>query len=196
VTRDLAEIDDELARLIEEAHGWQVNLGRLTVRSSLSQQKLFILFVGFHSAMGLGGAALILKGTGRAADLGIALLVGALFGLGAFMAEVWGRTVDKTAWIREIAYGERTREHFRDLIARREAIRERDAAPESSPDAAHPGGSAIGCPNRALTAINPQQHERGELPPASRSPWHQLLPRLIPTATVTSGATEFHTSEP
>jgi hypothetical protein len=140
VARDLAEIDEELETLIEEAHGWQVNLGRLSVRSSLSQQTLFLLFVGFHLATSLGGAALILKGSGRAADLGIALLVGALFGLGTFMAEVWGRTVDKTAWIREIAYGERTREHFRELIARREAILERQAASEGSPDAAHPGG--------------------------------------------------------
>jgi hypothetical protein len=44
--------------------------------------------------------------------------------------------VDKTTWIQEIAYGERTREHFRELIAQREAILERQAASEGGPSRA------------------------------------------------------------
>jgi hypothetical protein len=57
-----------------------------------------------------------------------------LFGTGAFMAEVWGRTVDKTAWIDDMVHGERTRERFRELLNRYDALSERLAAVENGSD--------------------------------------------------------------
>jgi hypothetical protein len=122
---ELAHVQRELAGLIDEAHRWQFSWGRLRITATPSQQTLFRLFAGFHVATGLGGVVLILKGSGRAADLGIALVVGALFGIGAFMAEVWGRTVDKTAWMFDILYGERKRERFRELYVREQMLADR-----------------------------------------------------------------------
>jgi hypothetical protein len=132
--KDLSEVDEELDEIVAEAHAWHLGRGRLSIRASLSQQTLFLLFVGFHLATSLGGVALILWGRGRAADLGIALLVGALFGIGAFMAEVWGRTVDKAAWLDDIGYWEPIRARFRELVKRRQALRERLEALESGSD--------------------------------------------------------------
>jgi hypothetical protein len=134
--RELEEVNRELEEMFKDGNSWYLTGGPLRIKLWLPPPLLSMMFASLHFAAGLGGIWLILRGSERGANLGSALLVGALFGIGAFMAAVWGKTVDKTAWMYEILHGERTRERFRELVNRQDALRERLAALESTPDVA------------------------------------------------------------
>jgi len=57
-------------------------------------------FVSFHLLVLATGAVLIFVG-GAPRDLGMALVVGALFGFGAFIAQVWTMQVSREQWLSE-----------------------------------------------------------------------------------------------
>lgn len=86
---------DELIRLHAEfdqlwagVQGLQLWWGPLRVRARLGSQRLAALFTAFHGLTAAAGVMFIFMGESFA-ELGVALVVGSLFGIGAFVAQVW-----------------------------------------------------------------------------------------------------------
>ncbi len=101
--------------------GWRVDVGRLAVRRHVGSQLFAKLFVLFNLCLGVFGGVLIFVG-GSASDLGIALVVGALFSFGAFLTEVWSQTVDKEQAAADAIFGEERRSELRRLQEQRTAL--------------------------------------------------------------------------
>ncbi|TCC40990.1 hypothetical protein [Kribbella speibonae] len=95
-----AELIAEHDRLMDAISGWQFRMGPVRLRGYFNSMRFARYFVGFHIVVGLAGAALIFFG-GSPRDLGMAMVVGALFGFGAFLAQVWTMQVEKEHWLEE-----------------------------------------------------------------------------------------------
>jgi hypothetical protein len=72
---------------------WQIQVSRFHVRRRLGSQAFAKIFVLVNLTLGVTGGVLIFT-DGKTADLGIALVVGAAFSLGAFVSAVWTLTVE------------------------------------------------------------------------------------------------------
>ncbi len=77
-----------------EASTWQFAVGPLRFRSAFKSMRFARYFVDFHLLVGATGGVLIFA-RGPARDLGMALVVGALFAFGAFVAQVWSVQVQE-----------------------------------------------------------------------------------------------------
>jgi hypothetical protein len=88
--QDLRDVEQELARLMRRYNTAVTNLGPVTIKAHLPPLRVFKLFIGFHVVTAFGGATMILRGSGRVGDLGIALVVGALFGIGRLLGRGLG----------------------------------------------------------------------------------------------------------
>ena len=86
----LAELDE----FNRNVAGWQFAAGPVYVRGAFSSMRLARYFIVFHLLVWVVGGVLILT-DGPARELGMALVVGALFGFGAFVSQVWTLQVQK-----------------------------------------------------------------------------------------------------
>ena len=87
-------------RLMDAIAGWQFRMGPVRLSGYFNSMRFARYFVGFHVVIALVGAGLIFFG-GSPRDLGMAMVVGALFGFGAFLAQVWTVQVEKEHWLIE-----------------------------------------------------------------------------------------------
>ncbi|WP_336159923.1 hypothetical protein [Amycolatopsis sp. VC5-11] len=92
----LAEAKDVIERyknLRNELTGWNLSLGPIQISRALGTNHIFIIFAAWHIvALGAGIGILLLWRSGT--ELGIALTVGALFGIGSFISQVWSQGMD------------------------------------------------------------------------------------------------------
>jgi hypothetical protein len=110
-----AELDQIIARMWVLADpSWQIRLGPLFVHRRVGSQTFTRLFVSFNLLLGVAGGVLIFFG-GSFSELGIALVVGAAFSLGAFLTEVWSLTVQGEREARELVRGDDLRNELRGL---------------------------------------------------------------------------------
>ncbi|WP_405059622.1 hypothetical protein OG474_43790 [Kribbella sp. NBC_01505] len=87
--------------LRDELSTWNFRLGPVGINARFGSLRLAKYFVGFHLVVAIIGALLIFLTEDAPRDLGMALIVGALFGLGAFIAQVWAAQVSREEWLRE-----------------------------------------------------------------------------------------------
>jgi hypothetical protein len=67
IETDMAEVERRLTELVRETITWNLKVGRLHLRWPIGPQRLFVMFVSFHLMVGVGGALLLLRASGRAA---------------------------------------------------------------------------------------------------------------------------------
>ena len=118
-----AELDQVTARMWELlTPSWQLQVGPVRVRRRIGSQAFAKIFVLLNLALGVTGGVLIFT-DGKVADLGIALVVGAAFSLGAFVSAVWSLTVEAERNRYSAMVGDEVRREMRQLQERHEAIR-------------------------------------------------------------------------
>ena len=100
----------------------QLQVGPVHVRRRIGSQAFAKIFVLLNLALGVTGGVLIFT-DGKVADLGIALVVGAAFSLGAFVSAVWSLTVEAERNRYSAMVGDEVRREMRQLQERHEAIR-------------------------------------------------------------------------
>lgn len=105
-------LDEQLTSFWRHLSGWKLHLGPLVVRAAPGAQRLALGFFAFHVTLALGGALMIVLVQGVWADLGIAMVVGALFAFGSFLAQMWAMQQDR---YRSFTDTDRLRRGFADL---------------------------------------------------------------------------------
>lgn len=96
----IGELRDEWREIQRRLSTWNFYIGRVGFSAEFNSMRFARYFVGFHVLVGIMGGALIFT-AGPARELGMALVVGALFGLGAFIAQVWSTQVSTERWLVE-----------------------------------------------------------------------------------------------
>lgn len=89
--RRRAQYIAEHNRIYDNLNTWHIGIGKFRVRGTIGTNGIAIVFVVWHLLAGTVGVVLTLNGS---KDLGIALVVGALFGFGAFLAQFWSQAMD------------------------------------------------------------------------------------------------------
>ena len=79
---------------------WHFQAGPVGVSARLSSMRLAQLLVLLYLVITATGVVLITMG-GAPRDIGIALVVGAVFASGAFLAQVWTLQVERERWVTE-----------------------------------------------------------------------------------------------
>jgi hypothetical protein len=79
----------EWQELRDELSTWHFYVGPIGISARFNSMRFTRYFVGLHLLVALCGTDLIFVSDGVPRDLGLALVVGALFGFGAFIAQVW-----------------------------------------------------------------------------------------------------------
>ncbi|RZT15200.1 hypothetical protein EV649_5986 [Kribbella sp. VKM Ac-2569] len=121
----LRKLSDQLDAIDEaraEAEGdrynwWAVVVGPLRLAGYVGSQHLGWLFAGFHLVVASTGILFFFL-PGNLPNLGAALVVGALFGFGAFLAQMWAIQVEREAGRQEDEY----RKLLRDLDLRQQSV--------------------------------------------------------------------------
>lgn len=95
VVRDAERIEEELGKLRadlwelagREVNSWQVRAGRVRLAARLGSADIFVVYVVFLLAALSAGSLLTFFDSTK--ELGIALVVGAIFAGGSFVAQMW-----------------------------------------------------------------------------------------------------------
>lgn len=127
-----ADIEAQIRSLYRDRITWTLPLGRWAIRRPLASGYLFWAFVALHMSAATAGAVMILVGHGRLPDLGIALVVGALFGAGAFMAEVWVQSIHREQTFMAELFGDRERRLLNELVDRLDRLEDVDTDDKGS----------------------------------------------------------------
>lgn len=128
----LDDLWTEWEELRAELSTWHFYVGPVGVSARFNSMRFARYFVAFHLLVAASGAVLIFISDGAPRDLGLALVVGALFGFGAFIAQVWSAQVDREAWLRE----DEARQRVETLNARIErAMKHQQRAIQSAAEA-------------------------------------------------------------
>jgi hypothetical protein len=85
---ELEALNSRLAALaLEEAHGWQLRAGPLRIRGRVSSGTVALITIIFLSVTLISGVVLMIYGAAN--ELGIALVVGSIFGLSSCLTQFW-----------------------------------------------------------------------------------------------------------
>jgi hypothetical protein len=135
---DSEALMDEYNKLVNDMSGWQFHVGPIRLSGYFNSMRFARYFVGFHIGVGAAGTVLIFFG-GAPRDLGVAMVVGALFGFGAFLAQVWTVQVEME---RSVLTGQ-GREKYLELVEKLRAVEQAGEATSSveqtGPDAEKTG---------------------------------------------------------
>ena len=115
----LKSVDYEMQKEIRRrsSQGW----GLGPIRFEASSGIITIGYIAFHAACFVIGIVLITLG-GIPRDVGIAVVVGALFAFGSFMAQWWAVVVQREISVRDAADQESDAALWRELTLRRARI--------------------------------------------------------------------------
>lgn len=114
---ELARLRDEFDQFFADLQGVQLKWGPLRARARLGSQRVAALFAAFHGFTMLAGIVLVFMGDSFS-ELGVALVVGSLFSVGAFVAQVWAlQSARETALVADVH-----RARFMELLQRWEAL--------------------------------------------------------------------------
>jgi hypothetical protein len=103
------------------ARPWRFSLGPIRIRYPASPMFIVQVFVVFHVLFFAVGAALIFT-TGPTRELGIAMVVGAVFAFGSFVAQFWVVADARANAVYKEAVGDLETRNLKRLAARREEI--------------------------------------------------------------------------
>ena len=103
---ELRRVEDQLwtvyGRTVPD--DWAFGIGPVKIRRGIRSMRATQVYVLFNAVAFAAGAVLILTG-GAAQDLGIAIVVGALFAFGSFVAQFWGILVQREYEHRKAVFG-------------------------------------------------------------------------------------------
>lgn len=127
--------DDELDRLVDEfdaveeefweaankaTSGWQLKIGPLYAKRHIGSQAIARIFIAFCLTCFVAGAALALTPSTR--ELGVAMVVGAIFAGGSFIIQLWGVQIQQEKAFAEKLFEEEKKRYFRSLMKRRDRL--------------------------------------------------------------------------
>lgn len=124
----------------DPAAPWRFGLGPIRIRYPASPMFIVQVFVLFHILCFAVGAALIFT-TGPTRELGIAMVVGAIFAFGAFVAQFWAVSYERANAIYKEAVGDLETRKLKRLAAKRAEIASQIEHLER-PDGSNPQPSA------------------------------------------------------
>lgn len=101
---------------------WRIDLGPVRLAARVSSQQFTRLFVAYTGLLALVGGGLTLYANDQVANLGAALLVGAIFSFAAFLTEVWSLTVEGERAAQRLIAGDEVAEELLQLRARSEQL--------------------------------------------------------------------------
>jgi hypothetical protein len=128
--RQLEALDEQVwAEIRQRAAVGRWGLGRFRFR--IGSARISTLFAAFHLACFVVGVTLITVG-GTAKTIGIAVVVGALFAFGSFIAQLWAVSVQHELSVTNAAYKESREAMWHELAVKREAVVKRIKALDSS----------------------------------------------------------------
>lgn len=85
-----------LRQVHREFGGWSIGVGKLRIRAVVGTNFIAIVFVLWHLLLGATGVAgTLFWEEGR--ELAVALLVGALFSFGSFLAQFWSQAMTSSS---------------------------------------------------------------------------------------------------
>jgi hypothetical protein len=87
-----AERYRELGNIYRNFSTWSIGIGKLKISASVGTQAIAVAFVAWHVLAAVAGIVLTI--IWKEKELGVALIVGALFGIGSFMAQFWSQAMD------------------------------------------------------------------------------------------------------
>ena len=128
LTAELRAIDDEIDREIARLSShWTLQFGPFKL-SVTGVKSISLIYVVFNVACFVFGIAFVLL-RGVLANLGIALIVGAIFSFGTLIAQVWAISVQNASNIVAQAFGnirnrrlENLGEKYAELVGRRDEL--------------------------------------------------------------------------
>lgn len=83
----------EFRKIYQSYRTWSISIGRVRIRAVMGTNLIAIVFVAWHVLAGAAGTLITILWTDNR-ELGVALIVGALFGFGSFMSQVWSQAMD------------------------------------------------------------------------------------------------------
>ena len=114
---ELGALNEALnAAEVDRYYRWQVRVGPVRLAGQVGSQRLGWLFIAFHGLAGSVGIACFFL-PGAFPGLGAALVVGSLFGFGAFLAQAWTRQMEREEG--------RTEDEYRQLLSEIEQRRQK-----------------------------------------------------------------------
>jgi len=125
---ELLEIRKKYGKILKKFHKeyrtWRLSLGPIRVKAALSSQHIALIFAFWHAFAGAAGILVfIFWQAGR--PLGIALVVGSLFGMGSFVSQVWSQAMNKERDLHNKLWQEEQMEFVRELMTEVNDIDER-----------------------------------------------------------------------
>ena len=121
--RDLREVERALATaFMEEAAGWGVGVGPIRIQGIFTPELITIIFVVFNALCFVLGVVFSLLG-GTLSSLGVSLVVGSIFAVSAFVAQLWAVSYQRAKEVRRKVFGDDL-EKLRDLAGERANILE------------------------------------------------------------------------
>jgi hypothetical protein len=100
-----------------KAHGWQFAAGPIRIVANVGPRTTSIIFIAFNTACFIAGIALMFV-SDLAASIGAALIVGALFSFGAFVAQFWVAAFQREHDMIERVFSETRYEGLQQLSAK------------------------------------------------------------------------------
>jgi len=123
-TDRLQEIEHELAEAWAAEAEWQLYVGPVRLRRTMSSRSWFLLLVVLCATSFASGAVLTLMGDTK--ELGVALVVGAVFATASFLGQVWTVQVQEERKLLMDLRGRERRERFQRILQERQQLIDRD----------------------------------------------------------------------
>lgn len=130
-SEDMRRLNAEAERLrfVLDPHRWSVSVGPVRLRAFVGSQRVFRMVLAGHLLLAAAGASLVLLPGEPWRSLGVALLTGAMFGLGGLGVSWWEQVIERERDYHRLSLDERLQlEQRLETLADRIAALGRDAA--------------------------------------------------------------------
>jgi hypothetical protein len=123
LVRDLQGVERTLHKALrDKAETWGLSVGPIRIQGTFSDESITIIFVVLNAACFALGVAFSLHG-GTLNSLGVSLIVGSIFGIGAFVGQLWAVSYQRQREVYGKVFGEDF-ESLKALAAKRAEILE------------------------------------------------------------------------
>ena len=125
--RRLKQLEAELRTTTDEMWAlvgppdWHLQAGPVRLRGRIGSQSFALMFTLFHLVVAAVGAVLTFVGS-SVESLGVALVVGALFGFGSFISQVWAQGMERERQLLRFLFGGPDSPRLRALRRRRQEV--------------------------------------------------------------------------
>lgn len=121
---ELQALDEVYQREFGRVTGWQLAYGPVRVPTVFTRQRVALVYALFNAICFAAGVVFSFAG-GTLASLGVALVVGALFSFGAFVAQMWAVVYQRERETLRQVYGDEMTADLKRLIDKRAKLVDR-----------------------------------------------------------------------